>query len=51
MVSTTRKILSDKGEIRDNILNRAEHCKTKVMPPDEIANVGMFIKKHVKGLS
>lgn len=50
MLSTARNILSDKGEIRDNILNRANHCKTKVIHPDDIANVGMFIKNNIKGL-
>lgn len=50
MISTARKILSDKNEIYGHILKRADHCKTKVMHPDEIANVGMFIKNHVKGL-
>ncbi len=51
MISTARKILNDAREIRDYILNRANHCRTKVMHPDDLGDVGKFIKSNIKGLS
>lgn|GEM_PF-5905390 len=50
MIITARSILSDNGTIREDILQRAEHCKTKIIPPDKIDNVGMFIKEKIIGL-
>lgn len=51
MISTARKIISDKGDIRDDLLSRANHCRTKVMHPDDLGDVGKFIKSSIKGLS
>lgn len=51
VVSTASKILSDKGKISDYFLNRAKHCRTEIIHPDELANVGTVIKNNVQGLS
>lgn len=50
MISTTRDILDNKNknEIRANVLNRARHCKSKVIHPDDISNVGNFIRENLK---
>lgn len=51
MISTTRDILDNKGEIKPHIKKRAEQCSTNIIHPDEISNVSEFIKTHVKGLN
>ncbi len=50
MVSTTRDILTKNGEIKPHIIKRAKQCTTEVIHPDNIVNIGKFIKNHVKGL-
>lgn len=50
LVSTSRNILSDMGNIKEYILKRADQCKTKVIHPDEIKDFGGWVKKQVKGL-
>jgi hypothetical protein len=50
LVSTSRNILSETGNIKEHILRRADQCKTKVIHPDEIKDFGGWIKKQVKGL-
>lgn len=51
LVSPARNILSKTGEINENILKRAKHCNTRVIHPNDIGNIGMFIKNYVKGLN
>jgi len=50
LVSTSRTILNNKGDIKEHILRRSDQCKTKVVHPNEIKNIGPWIKKHIKGL-
>jgi hypothetical protein len=51
MISTTRDILTQNGDIKPHILKRAKQCSTEVIHPDNIVNIGGFIKSHVKELS
>jgi len=51
MISTTRDILTHNGDIKPHILKRAKQCSTEVIHPDNIVNIGGFIKSHVKELS
>ncbi len=51
LVSTARTIISDRGEIRDSIVKRAEQCKSKVIHPDEIKDFSAWIKDYIKGLN
>lgn len=50
LVSTSRTILDDKGNIKEHILRRSDQCKTRVIHPDEIKDIGVQIKKYVKDL-
>jgi hypothetical protein len=51
MVSTARRILTSDGKIDEDIIKRAKQCRTKVMHPDDLGDVGKFIKSNIKGLS
>lgn len=51
LVSTARTIISDKGEIRESVIKRAEQCKSKVIHPDKIEDFSAWIKDYVKGLN
>jgi len=51
MISTTRDILTHNGDIKPHIIKRAEQCSTEVIHPDNISDIGGFIKNHVKELS
>lgn len=50
MVSTTKEILTQTGDIKQHIIKRAEHCSTMVIHPDNIVNISKLIETHVKGL-
>ncbi|MFN3740323.1 MAG: Card1-like endonuclease domain-containing protein [Thermodesulfovibrionales bacterium] len=50
LVSTARGILDDRNAIRESIHNRAKQCNTNVIHPDEIKDIGKWIKNNVKGL-
>src|SRR3989338_1956704 len=51
LVSTARTIISDKGGIEENVIKRAEQCKSQVIHPDEIKNFSIWIKNYVNGLT
>ena len=51
LVSTARSILDDRNIIKDSTLRRAKQCNTEVIHPDEIENIGKWIKNNVKGLN
>lgn len=50
LVSTSRNILSETGNIKEHILRRADQCKTKVIHPDKIKDFGGWVRKQLKGL-
>lgn len=47
LVSTARTIISDKGDIKESVIKRAEQCNSRVIHPDEIKDFGVWIKNHV----
>jgi hypothetical protein len=51
LVSTARTIISDKGDIKESVIKRAEQCNSRVIHPDEIKNFSMWIKNYVNGLT
>jgi len=50
MISTTRDILAQDGNLKPHIIKRAKQCSTEVIHPNDIVNIGEFIKNHVRGL-
>lgn len=51
LVSTARNILDNSNNIKDSTLRRAKQCNTDVIHPDEIKDMGKWIKNKVKGLN
>lgn len=50
LVSTARNIISKNGDVKDNILKRASHCRSEVIHPDKIRNFSQWIKNNIKDL-
>lgn len=50
LVSTARNIIDKQCSIKEHIIRRSKQCKTEVIHPDDIKNLGLWIKNHVKGL-
>ncbi len=50
LVSTSRDILDKNNQIKDNVIKRGKQCFTDIVHPNEIIDLGGFIKSKIRGL-